>query len=134
MVEVRFINDTTPIEVTSDEQVTEIQVGGLSHGALSDRDLPDQHPIGAITGLQDALDMIQTDYVSDAELEAALLEKQDTLTAGANIQIVGNTISATDTTYTAGTGISIVGNVISNTQTSAEWGNITGALSAQTDL
>jgi len=41
----------------------------------------------------------------------------------------------TDTTYTAGTGIEITsGNVINNTQTSAEWGNITGTLSSQTDL
>lgn len=40
-----------------------------------------------------------------------------------------------DTTYTAGTGISISSqNVISNTQTSAEWWNITGTLSNQTDL
>lgn len=183
MVEVRFINDTTPIEVTSDEQVsqigvvletqaTEIQVGELAHADLSGRDLPDQHPISAITGLQDALD----DCVDDAELEAVLLEKQDvirdlseirqgatlgatavqpseleiyatkdyvddglsgkqdTLTAGANVQIVGNTIFATDTTYTAGTGIDITNGIISNTQTSAEWGNITGTLSAQTDL
>ena len=36
--------------------------------------------------------------------------------------------------YTAGTGIDITNNVISNTQTSAEWGNITGTLSSQTDL
>ena len=36
--------------------------------------------------------------------------------------------------YTAGTGIDITNNVISNTQTSAEWGNITGTLSDQTDL
>jgi hypothetical protein len=35
---------------------------------------------------------------------------------------------------TAGTGISISNNVISNTQTSAEWGNIKGTLSNQTDL
>ena len=35
---------------------------------------------------------------------------------------------------TAGTGISIDNNVISNTQTSAEWGNIQGTLSSQTDL
>lgn len=35
---------------------------------------------------------------------------------------------------TAGTGISIDNNVISNTQTSAEWGNIQGTLSNQTDL
>ena len=41
----------------------------------------------------------------------------------------------TDTTYTAGSGISISeDNVISNTQTSAEWGNIIGTLSNQTDL
>lgn len=40
----------------------------------------------------------------------------------------------TDTTYTAGTGIDITGGVISNTQTSAEWGNISGNLSDQTDL
>ena len=35
---------------------------------------------------------------------------------------------------TAGTGIDITNNVISNTQTSAEWGNISGTLSDQTDL
>ena len=56
------------------------------------------------------------------------------LTAGTNIDITNNVISATDTTYTAGTGIDITNNVISNTQTSAEWGNITGTLSNQTDL
>ena len=60
--------------------------------------------------------------------------KQDVLTAGANVQINNNVISATDTIYTAGTGISIVDGVISNTQTSATWGNITGTLSNQTDL
>ncbi|MCQ2574565.1 MAG: phage tail protein [Alphaproteobacteria bacterium] len=68
--------------------------------------------------------------------QTALNAKQDTLVAGTNIQIAadGKTISATDTTYTAGTGIDITNNVISNTQTSAEWGNITGTLSNQTDL
>ena len=40
----------------------------------------------------------------------------------------------TDTTYTAGEGIDITNGVISNTQTSAEWGNITGTLTEQTDL
>lgn len=60
--------------------------------------------------------------------------KQDVLTAGANVQINNNVISATDTTYTAGTGISIDNGVISNTQTSAEWGNIQGTLSNQRDL
>ena len=71
------------------------------------------------------------------DLNTALGWKQDTLIAWTNVQIAsdGKTISATDTTYTAGTWISIdANNVISNTQTSAEWWNITGTLSDQTDL
>ena len=63
--------------------------------------------------------------------------KQDELIAWTNIQIAADwkTISATDTTYTAWPGISISNNnVISNTQTSAEWWNIQGTLSNQTDL
>lgn len=50
-----------------------------------------------------------------ADIEELNTNKQDVLTAGANIQINDNVISATDTTYTAGTGISIVNGVISNT-------------------
>lgn len=58
-----------------------------------------------------------------------------TYTAGTNVSISEqNVISATDTTYTAGTGIDITNGVISNTQTSAEWGNISGTISTQTDL
>lgn len=44
--------------------------------------------------------------------------KQDKLTAGANIDITSNIISATDTTYTAGTNVQIsAGNIISATDT-----------------
>lgn len=39
----------------------------------------------------------------------ALDGKQDTLTAGDNIEITNNTISATDTTYTAGNGLNLSG-------------------------
>ena len=42
-----------------------------------------------------------------SSLETIVAGKQDKLTAGTNITITGNTISATDTTYTAGTNISI---------------------------
>lgn len=66
--------------------------------------------------------------------QSALDEKQDTLTAGTNITITGTTISAKDTTYTAGDGISITDGVISNTRVSAEWGNVTGDITAQEDL
>lgn len=65
-------------------------------------------------------------YATQSDLSG----KQDTLTAGSNITISNNTISATDTTYTAGTGISISNqNVISNSDplpahTSSEEGKV----------
>lgn len=54
---------------------------------------------------------------------------QETLIAGENIQINGNTISATDTTYTAGENITITGTTISakdTTYTAGENVTITG--------
>lgn len=72
MVQVRFINDTTPIEVTSETQETSINVrsetqvksinlkSSAHHDDLTGRDLPDQHPISAITGLQDILNKLWT--------------------------------------------------------------------------
>lgn len=52
-----------------------------------------------------------SDYQTGTEVEsaisAAIAGKQDTLTAGNNITISNNTISATDTTYTAGTGLDL---------------------------
>ena len=73
-------------------------------------------------------------YATETYVSNGLATKQNTLTAGDNIIINGDTISAVDTTYTAGTGIEIVNGVISNTQTSAEWGNIEGDIADQTDL
>ena len=58
-----------------------------------------------------------SDYQTGTEVQSAISSaiagKQDTLTAGDNITIQNNVISATDTTYTAGDGIDITGNVIS---------------------
>ena len=62
---------------------------------------------------------------------AKLSTKQNKLTAGENISIEEDIISAT---YTAGEGIDITNGVISNTQTSAEWGNIKGDINTQEDL
>ena len=80
-----------------------------------------------------------TNAQSGTAVAQAISTKQDILTAGDNITINNNVISAKDTTYIAGTGIAITEDsdknlVISNTQTSAEWGNISGTLSNQTDL
>lgn len=52
-------------------------------------------------------------YATTSAMTSALADKQDTLTAGTNVQITNNVISATDTTYTAGTGISITNDEIS---------------------
>ena len=48
-------------------------------------------------------------YYSKGQMDVKLAEKQDKLTAGANIQIENGTISATDTTYTAGNGLNLNG-------------------------
>ena len=60
---------------------------------------------------------VQAYQSSNAGVEAQIASKQDALTAGANIQINGDTISATDTTYTAGTNVQITGTTISATDT-----------------
>jgi hypothetical protein len=46
-------------------------------------------------------------YATTSAMYTALSYKQNTLTAGANVQITNNVISATDTTYTSGDGIDI---------------------------
>ena len=67
MVQARFINDTTSVEVTSEQQETVVNVTSQTesgrvraysagdHNNLTGRDLTNQHPISAITGLQEAL-------------------------------------------------------------------------------
>ena len=73
-------------------------------------------------------------YVTTEQIES-WNGKQDALTAGENVSIDDNVISAVDTTYTAGEWISIdENNVISNTQTSAEWWNIQWDIEDQEDL
>ena len=54
-------------------------------------------------------------FATTTQLNTGLAAKQNTLSAGSNITISGNTISAIDTKYTAGTGISISNGVISCT-------------------
>lgn len=67
MVNARFINDTTSVEVTSEQQETMVNVSSQTetkrvsiasagdHNNLTGRNLPDQHPIDAISGLREAL-------------------------------------------------------------------------------
>ena len=48
-------------------------------------------------------------YYSKGQMDVMLQGKQNTLTAGANVQISNDVISATDTTYTAGNGLDLNG-------------------------
>lgn len=66
---------------------------------------------GTNTKVQDASIKTMQGVISD--INTSVAGKQDTLTAGSNITISGNTISATDTTYVAGSGITISGNSVS---------------------
>ena len=75
---VDFTLDTQP-EVTANlilgEQNTidaelSLDVTGITeHNLLTNRDLPDQHPIGAITGLQDALDNVVNNIEGGSNIE-----------------------------------------------------------------
>ena len=70
-------------------------------------------------------------------INEAVSGKQETLSAGTNIQISNNVISATDTTYSAGDGIQISGNTISTTTkfqclTEQEWASVSGNPSTNT--
>jgi hypothetical protein len=76
-------------------------------------------------------DMLTSVYDTDHNGIVDNAEKVNNFTVGTNVPADA---VFTDTTYTAGTGIDITNGVITNTQTSAEWGNITGTLSDQTDL
>lgn len=62
---------------------------------------------------------------ADTQLQNAINTKQDTLTAGDNIQINGTTISATDTTYSAGEGLNLNNTTFSvDTTTIATQGDV----------
>lgn len=76
-------------------------------------------------------DMLKVDYDTNGNGIVDNAEKVNNHTVESDVP--SNAVF-TDTTYTAGTGIDITDGVISNTQTSANWGNITGTLSEQTDL
>lgn len=77
-----------------------------------------------------------SDYQTGAEVESAISTaiagKQDTLTAGNNITISNNTISATDTTYSAGTGLTLNGTQFSvNTETIATQQDVSNEATAR---
>ena len=73
-------------------------------------------------------------YYTKSQADTLLNAKQNTLTAGSNVQIVNDTISATDTTYTAGTGLALNGTQFSvDTTTIATQSDLTAGLATKQD-
>lgn len=96
-----------PIEVTIEDQIitpkkNRIDFQGYELDNISEAD--NENDVPSIKQVRDIVEEVES-------------EKQDKLTAGDNITITNNVISATDTTYTAGDNITISDNVISATDT-----------------
>lgn len=103
MVDVSFIDDTRPVRVVSEQQVKDVKVKSASgtdnHDELRNRNLPNQHSIGSITGLNDALDAKQ-DVISDlstirsgAGKGATSVQSVTTGTTNGTIKVDGNSVS-----------------------------------------
>ena len=101
----------------------------------------------------DLISGLQTEITNDNKLDADLVDdststnkfvtttekstwsgKQDTLTAGTNINITGTTISATDTTYTGSDGVTLTGTNFTNSGVRAvASGTANGTISVNTN-
>ena len=100
MVDVRFINDTTPISVEGEQRQTTVNVMSRSsisnvnvnptghHNTLSNRDLPDQHPIDAITGLREALSNADKTFVFEQGIASDTWEIEHNLNKRPSVTVV----------------------------------------------
>ena len=113
---------TIPAAVTVDQHYSSSSTNPQSGTAVAEalQTVPDELP--SITGNSNKVLKVNADATG---VEWATESAGTTYTAGSNIQINGNVISATDTTYTAGTGLTLNG-----TEFSAD----TTVLATQQDL
>ena len=122
--EIAFPTDHNPVYKDADGNVKEL-LSGESAGYLEDLIEEMNEGLAEIQqiiiqriGINDEeVSLLET--FSSSKITDLLADKQDTLTAGTNVQISsGNVISATDTTYTAGSNVQIsASNEISATDT-----------------
>ena len=109
-----YTNDTTWHAASNTTQVTVNQATNSSLGTVKGSTNTGQAYVEndgtlSVNGW-DAMSAQVGDNTSNiGDLQTAVAGKQDKLTAGTNITITSNTISATDTTYTAGTGLDLNG-------------------------
>ena len=85
MVRARFINETNTVNVNPVTETTSVNVRSIgtatSHDQLIHRDLPDQHPISAITDLTETLSGIGGNI---GDLENLTTENKDSLVSAIN--------------------------------------------------
>ena len=112
------MNSGTSSNATFDFYIPEGKPGAIHYTAGPGINITDDNRIEATGEMAVYWGDLVGSMSNQTDLMNALNAKQDNLTAGANVQINNNTISATDTTYTAGTNVSISDqNVISATDT-----------------
>ena len=117
--DVPVIDDSTTssTKVWSSDKVSSELSGKAATSAIPTKTSDLTNDSGFITSADvpviDDTAVVNNKVWSSYKTNAELLGKQNTLTAGSNISISGDTISATDTTYTEGTGIDITSGVIS---------------------
>lgn len=113
-----YTNDTTWHAVSNTTQVTVNTFTNTSEGVIkgstnTGQVFAENDGTGSVNGWDTLSNSVSTNTSNISSLQTAVAGKQDTLTAGNNITISGNTISADDTVYTAGSGLSLSGNQFS---------------------
>lgn len=117
--DVPVIDDTTTsaTKVWSSDKVSSELSGKADSSAVPTKTSQLTNDSGFITSADvpviDDTAVVNNKVWSSYKTNSELLGKQNTLTAGSNISISGDTISATDTTYSEGDGIDITSGVIS---------------------
>lgn len=108
------------------------------HTKLINRDVADQHPISAITGLQEALDNIQvpSDVVTEEEFNAVKEEVEYALEQKVDISDFENAVTDVLDLLDGKQekGDYALKSDLENIETETSWGEITGDISKQSDL
>lgn len=114
----QVMNTGTPENAVLDFYIPEGKPGAIHYTAGPGINITEDNRIEATGEVAVYWGDLVGNINNQTDLKNALNAKQNVLTAGANVQINADTISATDTTYTAGTNVSISSsNVISATDT-----------------
>lgn len=113
-----YTNDTTWHAASSTSQVTINTFTNSSEGTIkgstnTGQIFAENDGTGSVNGWDTLSSAVGTNTGNISSLQTAVAGKQNTLTAGSNIDITSNVISATDTTYSAGTGIDLTGTTFS---------------------